>query len=457
MKTTNSSILTLTLSAGLWLTGCNSQLDIKPVNTVATGQALSTPADLSALLVGAYDGLSSVNLYGGSIIRDGELLATVSATGDVLWTGTFVAPQQIYVKRILVNNDQADVTWTSAYRTINICNTVLANLNLALEDDQPRIEGEAKFIRGSLYFELVRFYGKTWGDGDNGTNPGVPIVTTPTVNLDASSSVPRSPVSAVYDQVLKDLTDAEANLPASNGFFATKGAASAQLSRVYLQKMDYQNAADAANRVITSKAYQLVPLDEVFDDRESQNGVNTAETIFAVQITDQDGINDLNTFYGSSDVGGRGDIELTETFLNQFTPGDGRADLTYEDDNPSIRTIKFINQYGNIQVLRLAEMYLTRAEANFRLGTSLGDTPLNDINLIRERAGAAPLTAAQLTLASILHERRLELAFEGTYIHDIKRTKGNVGDFAYNDPKLIFPVPLREVTTNPALVQNTGY
>lgn len=457
MKTTNLSILTLTLSAALWLTGCNSQLDIKPVNTVATSQALTTPADLNALLVGAYDGLSSVNLYGGSIIRDGELLATVPSTGDVLWTGTYVGPQQIYTKRILVNNDQADVTWTNAYRTINICNTVLANLNLALKADQERIEGEAKFIRGSLYFELVRLYAKTWGDGDNGTNPGVPIVTTPTVDLDANSNVPRSPVSVVYDQVLKDLTDAETKLPASNGFFATKGAAGAQLSRVYLQKMDYQNAANAANRVITGKAYQLVSLDKVFDDRESKNGVNTAETIFAVQFTDQDGINDLNTFYGSSDVGGRGDIELTDTFLNQFSPGDGRAGLIYEDANPSIRTIKFINQYGNIQVLRLAEMYLTRAEANFRLGTSVGDTPLNDINRIRTRAGAAPLTAAQITLASILHERRLELAFEGTYIHDIKRTKGKVGDFAYNDPKLIFPVPLREVTTNPKLVQNAGY
>ena len=457
MKSYKSYTLAFTLSAGLWLTACNSQLDIKPVNSVATSQALSTAADLNALLVGAYDGLGGVNLYGGSLIRDAELLGNVPNTGDVLWTGTFVAPQQIYVKRILVNNDQADGTWTNAYRTINICNTVLANLNLALAADKDRIEGEAKFIRGSLYFELVRLYGKTWGDGDNATNPGVPIVTTPTVNLDASSNVPRSSVAAVYAQALQDLTDAAAKLPVSNGFFATKGAANAQLSRVYLQKADYPNAAKAADAVIASKAYQLVPLANVFDTRQSQNGANTAETIFAIQNTDQDGINDLNTFYGSSDVGGRGDIELTDTFLSQFSPGDGRADLIYTDAVDAIRTVKFINQYGNIQVFRLAEMYLTRAEANFRAGTTVGDTPLNDINLIRTRAGAAPLTAAQLTLANILRERRLELAFEGTYIHDLKRTKASVGTLAYNDPKLIFPVPLREVTTNPMLVQNTGY
>lgn len=445
------------MSVGLWLTSCNSQLDIKPVNTVTTGQALTTAADLNALLVGAYDGLGSVNLYGGDLQRDAELFGTAPNAGDVLWTGTFTAPQQVYTKNLLVNNDQADVTWTDAYRTINICNTVLANLNLAATADRSRIEGEAKFIRGSLYFELVRFFAKTWGDGDPNANLGVPIVLTPTTNLDASSNVPRSTVAAVYAQVIQDLSDAEAKLPAANNFFATKGAAGAQLSRVYLQKADYANAANAANRVITGKQYQLVTIENVFDLREFQNGQNTPETIFAMQITDQDGTNDLNTFYGSTDEGGRGDIEITEQFLNQFEQNDLRGQLFYQDAVGAVRTYKFVNQYGNIQVLRLAEMYLTRAEANFRVGTAVGDTPLNDINRIRERAGATPLTAAQLTLPNILRERRLELAFEGTFIHDLKRTRANVGNLRYNDPKLIFPIPLREVTTNPALVQNQGY
>ena len=454
------------MSVGLWLTSCNSQLDIKPLNSVATSQALSTAADLNALLVGAYDGLSSINLYGGSLIRDGELFGTVASSGDILWTGTYTGPQQIYTKNILVNNDQADVTWTNAYRTINICNTVLANLNLETNaTKKTQIEGQAKFIRGSLYFELVRFYAKTWGDGDPNANLGVPIVTTPTANLDASSNVPRSTVAAVYTQVLSDLTDAEAKLPLSYtssdpfpAFFATKGAAGAQLSRVYLQKADYPNAANAANRVITSKAYGLLSsVHDVFDEREFQNGINTPETIFAVQITDQDGTNDLNTFYGSTDEGGRGDIEVTDAFLSQFEAGDVRAELFYEDAVGAVRTVKFVNQYGNIQVFRLAEMYLTRAEANFRAGTSVGAAPLADINLIRSRAGLAPLTAAQLTLPAILKERRLELAFEGTYIHDLKRTKSNVGALPYNSPKLIYPIPLREITTNPALVQNAGY
>ncbi|QKZ11351.1 RagB/SusD family nutrient uptake outer membrane protein [Spirosoma sp. KUDC1026] len=459
MKTKHSLLFMSALSLSLWLTSCDNKLNIEPVTSIGTSQALSTAADLQALLAGAYDGISSAYLYGGDLQRDGELLGTVPNTGDVLWTGTFAAPQQIYTKNILINNSQADLTWTEAYRTINICNTVLANLNLAATANRPRIEGEAKFIRGSMYFELVRFFGKAWGDGDANVNLGVPIVTTPTAVLNAGSNIPRNTVAAVYAQIIQDLTQAETNLPndGTNGFFATKSAASAQLSRVYLQQADYPNAANAANRVIGRNTFSLVPLEGVFDLRAFLNGVNTAETIFAVQITDQDGTNDLNTFYGSSEVGGRGDIEITEAFFNQLEADDYRGALFYQDDIGAIRTYKYYNQYGNIQVFRLAEMYLTRAEANFRAGTTVGATPLADINLIRARAELGAITQAQLTVAEILRQRRIELAFEGTLIHDLKRTRSRVGSLNWNDSRLIYPIPLREITTNPALVQNQGY
>ncbi len=446
------------LATGLWLTSCTGKLDIKPVTNVSAGQALSTASDLNALLVGAYDAIGSVNVYGGDLQRDAELLGD---NGEVTWTGTFAAPQQMYTKRLLINNDQVDVTWTSAYRAINIANTVLANLSLAASADRNRIEGEAKFIRASMYFELVRVYAKTWGDGDNNANLGVPIVLTPTTSIDASNNVARSPVATVYTQVIQDLVDAEAKLPATNGFFATKGAAAAQASRVYLQKLDYTNAAAAANRVITGGQYQLVPIEQVFDLRTNVSGGNTSETIFAIQITDQDGTNDLNTFYGASEYGGRGDIEITDKHLALYDANDNRGALFYQDEIGAIRTAKFVNQYGNIQVLRLAEMYLTRAEANFRAGTTVGATPLADINTVRTRAGATALTASLLTAAAILRERRLELAFEGTLLHDVKRTRQSIvagtTTVAWNSTRLIYPIPLREITTNPALLQNAGY
>jgi len=116
---------------------------------------------------------------------------------------------------------------------------------------------------------------------------------------------------------------------------------------------------------------------------------------------------------------------------------------------------KWNNQFGNVTVIRLAEMYLIRAEANARLSTSVGATPVADYNIVRTRA-LLP-AAATVTLEQILLERRRELAHEGFRIHDIKRTKASIGGFAYNADELVFPIPSRELDANPNLTQNPGY
>ena len=113
--------------------------------------------------------------------------------------------------------------------------------------------------------------------------------------------------------------------------------------------------------------------------------------------------------------------------------------------------------YSAVRLIRLAEMYLTRAEANFRLGTSIGDAPVDDINEIRKRADLALYGAPDLTLALILKERKLELAFEGFTLADLKRTQSSVGSLPWNSPRLVFPIPDRERKVNSNLTQNDGY
>ncbi len=442
----------LTLATGaLLLTACNSQLDVKPVNTIDAGSAVATSGDVEALLVGAYDALGDGDVYGGNIIRDAELLGD---NGEIFWDGTFVAPDQIFRKSLLVDNDQAASTWLDSYRTINIANNVLDNLDVVTNANRSRVEGEAKFIRGLVYFALIQQYAKAWTDGTPSANPGVPLILEPTTEITEASKVSRNTVAEVYTQIIQDLTQAETALPASNSFFTTKGAAAALLARVYLLQGRYADAATAATRVISSGRYSLVPIEDVFDLRINQNGVNTAEDIFSVQVTDQDGVNNLNTFFASADYGGRGDILIEDAHLNLYTADDLRGQLFYDDGN-GIYTAKWINQYGNIKVLRLAEMYLIRAEANLRNNSSIGAAPLADINRIRTRAGLAPLTT--VTLNNILRERRLELAFEGLQLYDLKRTRSNVGALPYNSPKLIFPIPRREIDANSNLEQNAGY
>ena len=122
---------------------------------------------------------------------------------------------------------------------------------------------------------------------------------------------------------------------------------------------------------------------------------------------------------------------------------------------------KYDAQYGNVKLIRLAEMYLVRAEANFRAGTIVGATPLADVNRIRTRAKLAPL--ATVALADILKERRLELAFEGFRLFDLKRNQESTIDpvsaavIPWNAPRLVLPIPLREINANPNLEQNDYY
>lgn len=451
MKNIIKNILPLTLAAGLLLAGCNSELDLKPVNTIDAGSAVATSGDVEALLVGAYDALGSGDFYGGNLQRDAELIGD---NGEIFWDGTFVAPDQIFRKSMLIDNGQASETWLDAYRGVNIANNVLANLDVVSADRRARVEGEAKFIRSVIFFELVRVYGKAWNDGTPSSNPGVPLTLDPTISITDEAKVSRNSVAEVYAQVIQDLTQAETALPASNNFFATKAAAAAMLSRVYMMQGRYADAAAAANRVIASGRYGLVNIEDVFDLRLNQNGFNTAEDVFAMQVTDQDGANNLNTFFGATTVGGRGDILIEAPHLNLYEPGDLRGGLFYTD-NGAVYTSKWVNQYGNIKIVRLAEMYLTRAEANFRTNGSIGAAPLVDINLIRARADLAPLTT--LTLTAILKERRLELAFEGQQIHDLKRTSRSIGALPFNSPKLVFPIPRRELDANSNLMQNAGY
>jgi hypothetical protein len=121
-------------------------------------------------------------------------------------------------------------------------------------------------------------------------------------------------------------------------------------------------------------------------------------------------------------------------------------------------TSKWKSFSQNLPVIRIAEMYLIRAETNLRLGTTVGDTPANDLAKVRNPIRTNLAVIAAPTLADVLAERTLELAFEGLRIHDIKRLRLSVGALPWNDPKLVFPIPQREIDASEGvIVQNTGY
>lgn len=450
MKKLIKNTVPVLLAAMVIVAGCGDQLNIEPAQSIGEDVALSTSENVQATLVGAYDGLSDADVMGGNPLFEPDLLAD---DGGVRWVGSFEEPEQMWLKRLQVENGDVEDAWTDAYDAINIVNNVLSALDVVEESERDRVEGEALFLRGLIYFQLAELFGQPWSAGDQSSNLAVPLITEPTRAIDGSAEVPRNTVADVYDFVLSDLTRAESLLPATNGFFATSNAAAAILSRVYLQQGNFAAARDAANRVITSGQFSLVP---AYANAFAQD-VNTSEDIFAIQVTSQDGVNNMNTFYAPDEFGGRGDIDILQPHLDLYEDGDERRALFFVDEGGANRTGKWINIFGNIGIVRLAEMYLTRAEGNFEEGTSIGATPAEDVNTVRSRAGLDDLSAGEVDKDAILFERRLELAFEGQMLHDIKRTQRSVGPLTFDAPELVYPVPQREIDVNTSLEQNTGY
>jgi hypothetical protein len=433
---------------------CHDQLHLPPAQSVDQDIALSSDANVKAVLVGAYDKISQYSLYGGNIFLLAEMAA---ANKEIRWQGTYTQPREVFNKDIFTNNSFITDLWTEAYAAINTANNIIEAIGVVNIEDQDQVKGEALFIRGAMFFELTRFFAQPFTEGDAASNLSIPLILTPTRGVDESSYVSRATVQEAYDQIVSDLTTAESLLPAANGFFASKSAAAAMLSRVYLQMEKFADARDAAHRVINGSGKSLTPTyAEAFNNTQ-----NSSEDLFAIQVSAQDGSNYMHLFYSIPEFGGRGgDVVPLPAHLNQYEAGDQRRDLYYIG-NEDVRVGKWKQEYRNLPLIRLAEMYLTRAEGNFREGTAIGVNPVSDINMIRKRV-KLPLKST-ITLEEILKERKLELAHEGHSLHDVKRTRGSIVDnssaevYRFDDPRLVFPIPQREMDANPNLVQNEGY
>ena len=452
IKISSVALLLLTMA-------CNKKLDIQPKQSIDATTAITTPADVEAAVVGAYSIMGGSNLYGTNLLMVPDLLAT---SGYASWVGTFTNYRQVANKSMTRDNATASGTWQSGYSAINMANIVLDALNVVSDADlKSQYEGEALFIRGIMHFELVRLYALPWGATADNSQPGIVIKTTATkTESQAFEKTPRSTVAQVYQQVISDLTAAAEKLPEDNGTRADKYTALAFLSRVYLQQGDYENALQAANEVIESGKYRMnASVTAVFNNK------NTSESIFEIQQNEQNNAGTSNsgmaTFYASLPGIGRADLRVNRNFAASYPAGDYRAQEWYYEgtgQRSGLFTSKWQSYSQNLPVIRIAEMYLTRAECNLRLGTTVGDTPENDLAKINNPVRTGLPVIANPTLDDVLEQRFLELAFEGVRIHDIKRLHLATGAYNWDDPKLVFPIPQRDVNASEGvLTQNPGY
>lgn len=438
-KMKNFKYIILSISS-LFFLSCEDELDIDPAQSITTETALSSESTILGILIGAYDEAGQSSSYGGINHMASDLLGN---TDQVTWSGTFVDPREFYLKDIRVTNGYVAGLWSNSYEVINQVNLVIDNADLISDENtKSTAVGEAKFLRALSYYDLVRHFGD------------VPLRLTGISNYGVDLDMARNASADVYNQIATDLTDAYNSLPESNGVYADKYAALALRARVHLQLGNYEEARDDADEVLTDSGHSLTAtFAQAFN-----NFSDSVEDIFAFQVTSQTGSNSLITFYASEANGGRGgDITLNDEFFDLFSdPNDKRSTFYYEDDDNKL-TSKYTYLYGNVPTLRIGEMHLIRAEANYRLSTEIGLAPLAEINALRARSGAAAVIATDLDLDFFFNERQRELSFEGHLIHDVKRFGKNAGSEAANSNKLRFPIPQSEMDANSLMAQNPGY
>lgn len=449
--------------------GCDDELNKLPPQSVDNETALSSEANVLQVLNGAYDAISNGDLFGGEVLRNSELLA---ADAEIIFTGTFNAPAEIWRKEMLTTNADVSEMWLDGYKTINTANNIIDAVERGIvETDPDGVRGEALFLRGLVYFELAKYFGQPYSAGNTTTNLAVPIVLEPTRGIDSESFPPRSSVEDVYNQAESDLSSAAGLLPASNAEYANSVAAYVVLTRLRLQKGDY-SGAKTANDAALAAAAGIYDLTSVYDDAFNRDA-NSVEDIFSIQVLATDGVNAMQTFYASQFAGGRGDIEILDRHLDFYDPADDRlAFYLLDPSTGETRTGKWDNQFGNVGAIRYAELLLNQAEIEFRLNGA-GAVVDAAINQIRNRVNLGNITVTDLN--QIFLERKLELAHEGHAIHDFRRTQGafyqlepafgavdtsgdgQVDGFAYDATLLVYPIPDREIQANTNLVQNDDY
>ncbi|MFK8162651.1 MAG: RagB/SusD family nutrient uptake outer membrane protein [Lewinella sp.] len=417
---------------------------------------------------------------------------------------------------ILNPNNPERSFWPRLYQMVRGANETLRELELVEGVDQvviDEIAGRARFIRGFAYYHLVRLFGD------------IPYLDEQTTTAEASIA-PRTPAETVYAGIIADFEFAKATLPntRANRALPGKAAAGAYLASVYLTRGDYQMAYDEATDVINNAGTYDLALEP--DYRNIFHAVNTdasKEPLFVIDFVatnvgdeSRDYLAAFTGFYGQATyyaTGGWSVMVPAQAVYDTWDDGDYRKEINFDAEavDNSGNVLPFTNfsstdvrnanrphisKYtamagdtpiantsgrdsdSNYQLMRYAEVLLIAAEAAIELGrTAEADAW---INMVRERArngdgtgapSAVPANITGATIADVMEERRLELAFEHKRWYDIVRRQLGPEVFGPNgfeieqmgtqnfDPSrdYLLPIPPLEITNNPSLTQNPGY
>jgi hypothetical protein len=486
----------LPVLALLGLLGCRADfLDLKPNNQVSTDNFYQSTNDFRTAVNAAYAALQDNSLYGSTYIHFAEVPGDDAGVQNPGGAGG-IAQNEFDQFVVTPQNPSLLTFYSGAYAAIQRCNIVLNRIDASAvpQNFKDQFTGETKFIRALMYFNLVRFFG------------GVPLVLPEIQSAEEGYDFSRATAAEVYQQVIADLTDAEAKLPVSYTGVdigrATQGAAKSLLGKVYLTQRNFPAAAAKLKEVIDltgtgGRVYDLAPqYRDNFDPARAFSGHR--EHIFLV-LYKTSGIGEGSGFTSGS-APPNGPIALTGIgngngqfiwptvqAFNAFSRTDPRRAANVDSVVVNGQLQRYVRKYlqpiygtvpfnafdsdMNFPVLRFADVLLMYAEALNEAGNGPNAEAYTAINRVRRRAYGVTTAAFDLPAGlsktafalAVENERRIELAYEGHRWPDLVRTGRAIPvmralGFDVQPHHLLFPIPQAEIDINPdRMTQNDGY
>lgn len=473
------TIISLVACSLTLLMGCEKYLENTqlPAGTIAGKDAFTSDNAVSAIVTGSFFSLNSSGPFSGGGASN-MAYTTGLYTDELRNISTSAFAIALYTNAISANNVGH---WTDLYSKIYVVNGAIEGIRNtpAMLYYKDQWLGESLFTRAFLYYYLVNLYGD------------VPLALT--TDYTVNNQLSRAPQSQVYQQIIADLKAAQSLLSSDykDGYGSktndrvrpNQAAATALLAKAYLYTQQWDSAEVQAASIINNTAYQLQTPDQVFL-------ANSKETIWALAT-----ISDVKAYEYSlynngmpaeltppKDPAGAYSVlvAMNSYLLSAFEPDDARfsnwvrsTTITASATSPAV-TYYFPNKYKSSTngaekevVLRLADLYLVRAEARARQNNISGAQA--DLDVVRTRAGLPGTTAASqpALLTAIAKERQTELFTEcGNRFFDLKRTGTIDGVMnvvapqkggSWSSYKQLWPIPPNDIVLNPHITPNPGY
>lgn len=446
----------------LGMSSCTEEkiLDLNPINNISDKDAFSSASLIDSYMNGVYNAAAigqynstSANggrgyVWGAAFVEQGEARGE-----DVVNMATFY--QLTYTATYDPTTANNVYYWVDGYRLINRCNLMIegvigavakGTITKAVGDDYI---GQAKFLRAITHFELLNYFARPYNFTAGATHPGIiyrEVGVNTSGEISAETAKPRNTVAECYAKVIADLNDAEALITTGSGSTfsgrkvgqASKWAAIAFKTRVYLQKRDWANVIAEGAKLNGVFALTTDPYTPFTNTTRGTTGASTnSESIFTIQhsATSNPGVNASLP----SILRNRALVCISPIIWRD--PSWLATDKRREEGKFIFTTggVKYTNKYVDITnqtdgapVIRYAEVVLNMAEAQARLSNL--PAALTLLNTVRNRSLAAPATeaytAASFTtnatmVAAILKERRIEFLQEGRRWSDIHRLQGD--------------------------------